>query len=159
MWGDLGLHSITTNLMIHDLDFLAWLLGAVDKFTAWGTNAGKNGEALVRVFFDKSDVSAEIMVSSQMPKTYPFTVGYEAFFEHAKLVYYESDDMNGVIESTLYEYTSSGRDALLLEKANPYARSIEYALQCLREGSESILSLNNAIQALEIAIEIKRRLV
>ncbi|ULO10074.1 Gfo/Idh/MocA family oxidoreductase [Paenibacillus sp. 19GGS1-52] len=158
MWGDLGLDSITTNLMIHDLDFLTWLLGAADKFTVWGTNAGKDGEALVRVFFEQSDVSAEILVSSQMPETYPFTVGYEAFFEHAKLIFRESDDIKGVIESTLYEYTSSGREVLILEKANPYEQSIEYALQCLHEGSESLLSLNNAIEALEIAIEIKNRL-
>ncbi|MRN54493.1 Gfo/Idh/MocA family protein [Paenibacillus monticola] len=159
MWGDLGLDSITTNLMIHELDFLTWLLGAADKFTVWGNNAGTDGEALVRVFFEQSDVSAEILVSSQMPETYPFTVGYEAFFEHAKLIFHESDDMNGVIESTLYEYTSSGRESIILEKANPYEQSIKYALQCLREGSESTLSLHNAMLALEIAIAIKHRLV
>ncbi len=140
------------------MDFLTWLLGPAEKFTVWGTNAGKDGEALVRVFFEQSDVSAEILVSSQMPETYPFTVGYEVFFEHAKLIFHESDDMKGVIESTLYEFTSSGRASLILEKPNPYAQSIHYALQCLREGSESTLSLHNAIQALEIAIEIKNRL-
>lgn len=140
------------------MDFLTWLLGTVEKFTVWGTNAGKDGEALVRFFFEQSDVSAEILVSSQMPEVYPFTVGYEAFFEHAKLIFHESDEMKGVIESTLYEFTSSGRASLILEKANPYAQSIHYALQCLREGSESILSLKNAMQALEIAFEIKDRL-
>lgn len=159
LWGDLGLHAIATNLMIHELDFVTWMLGSMEPHSVWGSDGGKSNQALVRAIFQQSHVSAEIVVSSQMPASYPFTVGYEAYFEQGKLVYQESDNMNGAVESSLIEYTAVGKQDLLLEPANPYGKSLEYALQCLVEGSSSIIELDNAIQAIELGICIEKKLV
>jgi UDP-N-acetylglucosamine 3-dehydrogenase len=159
LWGDLGLHSISTILMIHELDFVTWLLGSLEEYFVWGTDGGRSEQALVRTHFQKTNVSAEIVVSSQMPTGYPFSVGYEAYFEQGKLVYQESDDMNGTVEGSLIEYTSAGKQQLLLEQANPFEKSITHALQCLEEGSTSIIELDYALQAMELAIKIEKRLV
>lgn len=48
MWGNLGLDSITLKLMIHELDLLTALLGSGIQVTAWGTDGGKEEQALVR---------------------------------------------------------------------------------------------------------------
>ncbi|OZQ69118.1 dehydrogenase [Paenibacillus sp. VTT E-133280] len=159
LWGDLGLHAIATKLMIHELDFVTWMLGSIEPNFVWGTDGGKSDQAIVRAVFQQSNRYAEIIVSSQMPATYPFSVGYEAYFEQGKLVYQESDNMNGAVESSLIEYTAAGKLDLLLEPANPYQKSLEYALQCLIEGSSSIIELDNAIQAIELAICIEKNLV
>ncbi|MEK5397343.1 Gfo/Idh/MocA family protein [Paenibacillus sp. FSL K6-2859] len=159
LWGDLGLHAIATKLMIHELDFVTWMLGSIEPNFVWGTDGGKSDQAIVRAVFQQSNRYAEIIVSSQMPATYPFSVGYEAYFEQGKLVYQESDNMNGAVESSLIEYTAAGKLDLLLEPANPYQKSLEYALQCLIEGSSSIIELDNAIQAIELAICIEKKLV
>ncbi|KTD86517.1 Gfo/Idh/MocA family protein [Paenibacillus etheri] len=159
LWGDLGLHAIATNLMIHELDFVTWMLGPMEPHSVWGTDGGKSTQALVRTIFQQPNVSAEIVVSSQMPVSYPFTVGYEAYFEQGKLVYQESDNMNGSVESSIIEYTSSGKQEVLLDPANPYEKSMEHALQCLEDGSSSIIELDHAIQAIKLAIIIEKKLV
>lgn len=158
LWGYLGLGTITTNLMIHELDFVTWMLGSIKDYSVWGTNSGIDGQSLVRANFRNSKVSAEIIVSSQMPEAYPFTVGYEAYFEHAKLVFHESEDMNGS-ELSLTEYTSSGKHQLVLEQANHCEKSIEHALQCLEDNSSSMLSLDHAAEAIEIAVELREKLL
>lgn len=158
LWGDLGLGSITTNLMIHELDFVAWMLGSIEDCSVWGAKMGIDGQSLVRANFHNSEVYAETIVSSQMPETYPFTVGYEAYFERAKLIFHESEDMNGS-ELSLTEFTSSGKHQLVLEQAIYCEKSIEHALQCLEDNSSSILSLDHAVQALEIALELREKLL
>lgn len=159
LWGDLGLHSIAANLMIHELDFVTWVLGSMEPNLVWGTDGGKSDQALVRAIFQQPNVSVEILVSSQMPTSYPFSVGYEAYFEQGKLIYQESDNMNGAVESSLIEYTAAGKQDLLLEPANPYEKSMEHALQCLLEGRSSIIELDHAMQAIELAISIEKKLV
>lgn len=158
MWGDLGLREITTKLMIHELDFLTWIFGAIDKFSAWGTELEDKTQAQVRACFQHKGQFAEIIAASQMPAAYPFTVGYEAYFERAKLVYHESDHQ-GQIEAALREYTSSGMRELALRSANPYEKSIEHAIRCFRDGTASLISLDDAIQSLKIAVELQRRIV
>ncbi|MHA6528955.1 Gfo/Idh/MocA family protein [Paenibacillus sp. BAC0078] len=158
LWGDLGLSTIAANLMIHDLDFVTWLLGNPPLSVVRGTSGGKDGQALVVAAFDTSDVSAEIVVSSQMPRAYPFTVGYEAYFEQAKLVFQESDYADGSIDATLYEYGASGKQEIVLDKLNPYEKSLRYALQTFQSGGDSIILLEHAAIAAEAAFEITRRL-
>lgn len=159
LWGDLGLGSITTDLMIHDLDFVTWMLGGISDYSVWGTQTGVDGQSLVRANFHNSEVFAETIVSSHMPKSYPFTVGYEAYFEHAKLIFHESEDMNGGSELSLTEYTSSGKHQLALEQATHCEKSIEHALQCLEDNASSMISLDHAVQALEIAVELRKKLL
>lgn len=159
LWGDLGLQAITANLMIHELDFVTWMLGAIDDYSVWGTAGNNNEQALVRTHFHKPNLFAEIIVSSQMPAAYPFSVSYEAYFELGKLVYQESDDMNGKVEVSLIEYTQSGKQQINIEQVNSYEKSLAHALHCLEHGSSSTIELNHAIQAIELAIGIRKKLV
>lgn len=50
LWGDLSLKRITTDLMIHDLDMVAWLLGKPDDIRAAGRN-NKQGQSYVHATF------------------------------------------------------------------------------------------------------------
>lgn len=157
-WGSLGLNSITTNLMIHELDFLTWLAESIDKFIVWGVESENKEQAQVRAFFQHSDILTEIIASSQLPESYPFTVSYEVYFEKAKLEFSESD-INGQTETALLEYTQSGKREIVLENVNPYEKSIEHAIQCFKNNTESLISLDHAIQSMDIALELKKRLV
>lgn len=157
LWGKLGLDSITTNLMIHELDFVTGLLNKPILLSAWGTESEDKNQAIVHAAFVQQDTLIEVTASSQMPKSYPFTISYEAYFENAKLMFHERD-LNGQIDTALIEYTASGQQEIVLEVVNPYSKSIEHALQCFQNGSESIITLERALQSLQIAIELKQRL-
>lgn len=158
LWGDLGLGTITTNLMIHDLDFVSWLLGGTAPSEVWGSQGGQEGQALVEAIFNKPNVSAQVIASSLMPAAYPFTVGYEAYFERAKLEFHEKDDMHGGVDIALYEYSETGRQEIVLDKVNPYEKSLQHALQYFQDGTDSILSLEQALISLNTALELKNRL-
>ncbi|WP_379152015.1 Gfo/Idh/MocA family protein [Paenibacillus sp. sgz5001063] len=159
LWGDLGLGKIATHLMIHELDMVSWLLNNPRLTSVWGSDSGQDGQALVHAVFDTPEVSAEIMVSSQMPGSYPFTVGYAAYFEQAKLEFHEIDHPDGQVDAKLYEYGVNGKQKIVLEQANPYEKSLRYALQSFHDGSASRISLKQAVQAVEMAFEITRRLL
>ncbi|OKP78481.1 dehydrogenase [Paenibacillus helianthi] len=158
LWGDLSLSKIATHLMIHELDMVCWLLDNPPLTSVWGSSSGQDGQALVHALLGTPEVSAEILVTSQMPASYPFTVGYEAYFEQAKLEFHEIDYPDGKIDATLYEYGVSGKQELVLEQSNPYEKSLCYALQCFRDGSTSMISLKQAVLAVETAFEITHKL-
>ncbi|MGG1664247.1 Gfo/Idh/MocA family protein [Brevibacillus sp. NRS-1366] len=158
LWGDLGLASITTNLMIHELDFVTAVMGSTDDMTVWGTESQDKRQALVRACFKCPEAHTEIVASSQMPASYPFTVSYEAYFDDAKLVFHERD-ANGNTHTALYEHTASGKQKLALEPLNPYEKSLEHAIHCFQNHTEPLISLDHALQSLEIAIKLKKQLV
>lgn len=158
LWGDLGLSNIAANLMIHELDFIDWLLDSPAPSAVWGTSGGKDGQALVHASFLQPEVSAQLIVSSQMPESYPFTIGYDAYFEQAKLVFHESSAANGDTEASLTAYSSTGKEDIPLIPNNPYEKSLRYALQCLQDGTDSILSLQHALKSLDMASKLTEEL-
>ncbi|UED74172.1 Gfo/Idh/MocA family protein [Brevibacillus sp. DP1.3A] len=157
LWGDLGLSSITTNLMIHELDFVTWLFGRNASTSAWGVESSCKKQSIVHSHFHSPDTHAEIVASSQMPISYPFTVGYEAYFEKAKLVFQEADS-HGQTESFLWEYTSSGKNELVLQPVNPYEDSLRHAIRCFADHTQSIIDVDHAVESLELALALQKQL-
>lgn len=154
IWGDLGLSAIAASLAIHELDYIGWLLEAPEPSAVWGISGGTDGQALVQASFHQPDVSANIMVSSQMPMSYPFTISYEAYFEQAKLVFQESSYPNGDLEASLTRYTSNGKESIPLVPNDPYEKTLRAALHCLQSGTDSILSMQHAFASLQLAAKL-----
>ncbi|MEK3793287.1 Gfo/Idh/MocA family oxidoreductase [Paenibacillus sp. FSL R7-0204] len=154
LWGDLGLSAIAPNLMIHELDFIAWLMDSPVPSAIWGTSGGKDGQALVLASFLQPEWSAQLTVSSQMPGSYPFTIGYEAYFEQAKLEFRECSGADGVIQASLTGYTSEGRVDIPLIPSDTYAKSLRHALLSLRDVTDSGLSLRQALKSLKVAFQL-----
>ncbi|AKG34989.1 Gfo/Idh/MocA family protein [Paenibacillus durus] len=157
LWGDLGLESLPVNLMIHELDFINGIMDCPELISAWGAEYRDKRQANVRAFFREGSTFAEIISSSGMPNGYPFTVGYEAYFESAKLVFHESD-RDGAAEPVLIKHSASGGQRLVLEEVNPYAKSLEHALQSFGQKPDSLLSLEKAAKSLATALEIRRKI-
>ncbi|WP_339225272.1 Gfo/Idh/MocA family oxidoreductase [Paenibacillus sp. FSL H8-0332] len=158
VWGDLGLSAIAANLMIHDLDAIAWLLDTPVPTSVWGTSGGVDGQALVHASFANAGVSAQLTVSSQMPEAYPFTVGYEAYFERGKLVFHETNAADGEVEANLTSYTSEGKTAIPVMPNNPYEKSLRHALLSLQNGTISQLSLQSSLKSLDMASKLTNQL-
>ncbi|WP_340023863.1 Gfo/Idh/MocA family oxidoreductase [Paenibacillus sp. FSL K6-1096] len=154
LWGDLGLTAIAANLMIHELDVIAWLMDSPVPASVWGTSGSKEGQALVLASFLQPEWSAQLTVSSQMPGSYPFTIGYEAYFEQGKLEFRECSGANGEIQASLTGYTSEGQMAIPLIPSDPYAKSLRHALLSLRDGTDSSLSLRQALKSLNMAFQL-----
>ena len=126
LWGDLSLDTISPNLMIHELDFVTWLLGKPNKITTSGINS-KQGESHVSSLLNYDDHLVEVQASSMMPKSYPFTVAYEALFEDGTIEYID----------------------------NGYEEALKHVIMCCQENITSLLSIDDAIDSLNLALKIK----
>ncbi|MFD1177322.1 Gfo/Idh/MocA family protein [Paenibacillus puldeungensis] len=156
VWGKLGFDTIVTNLMIHELDFITWILGMPREVAAAGSSSNDR-EACVSALLTYDGVMVELAGSSMLPKSYPFTVGYEAIFEHGALHFYEQSSNEGT-QQQLIEYTPGGKSTIDLPSVNPYEESIKHVLDCCVHGSESMLSMDKASASLQLALDIKKLL-
>jgi UDP-N-acetylglucosamine 3-dehydrogenase len=153
LWGDLGLSRITTNLMIHELDFVTWLLGDPKKITALGVE-GKAGESHVSSLLNYNDAIVEIQSSSMMPDYHPFSVAYEAIFENGTIEYTE-DGYKDREEKSLKLFTNHDVKSIEIENRNCWEESINHVVECCEKNIPTRLSIDDAISSLKIALEIK----
>jgi UDP-N-acetylglucosamine 3-dehydrogenase len=153
LWGDLSLSNISPNLMIHELDFVIWLLGAPNKITASGVNS-KEGECNVNALFNYDDVVVEVQASSMMPKSHPFSVEYEAIFENGAIEFVE-DGYADRSERSLKLFTDQCMETLELLNRNCYEESIKHVIECCEKNTPTILSIEDAIESLKVALKIK----
>ena len=156
-WGDLGMSTITTKLMIHEFDFINWLLGTPDGISAHG-HPNKESESLVIANLNYKDTLVEIQSSSMMPKSYAFTVGYEAIFENAVIEYTEKCYESGT-EISCKLYTNSTVTDIELDNKNCYEESIKHVLDCCNKNIPTELGIDDAIKSLSIAFKAKTLLL
>ncbi|MDP5273648.1 Gfo/Idh/MocA family protein [Chengkuizengella axinellae] len=157
LWGDLGLNHIVTNLMIHELDFVAWLLDHPKNISVVGIQ-GKNGQSHVDVQLQYKNVLVEIQTSSMMPVSYPFTVSYEVVFEKGTIEFVERcyENQN---EINLVEYTNEKKEKVEMDQSNCYEKSIKHVLDCCgKDINSSKISINDAIKSLDLAMIINEKL-
>lgn len=156
LWGDLGLSNITTNFMIHEFDFVTWLLGKPNKIAATGIE-GKEGESHVITILNYNDTIVEVHASSMMPDYHPFTVAYEAIFENGTVEFVENGYADRE-EKSLVLYTGQEKKVIDLADRNCYEESIKHVLKCCQYNIPSRLSIDDAIMSLEIALKVKELL-
>lgn len=157
IWGDLDLSRITTNLMIHEFDFVTWLLGNPIKITALGVR-GKIGESHISSLLNYEDTVVEIQASSMMPNYYPFSVGYEAIFENGTVEYIENGYRDRE-EKSLKIFTKDAMEEINIPKINCYEESIKHVVECCENNMQTRLGIDDAISSLKIALEIKDLLI
>jgi len=154
IWGSLGFETIVTNLMIHEIDFVTWILGEPDNIYAVGSSKNNN-EANVTALLKYSDTAAVITGSSMFPKSYPFTVEYEAIFDNGVIIYHEEFSKNGNSRN-LTKYTSYEKEEIISDQGrNPYEEVIRHVLECCDTGNETILSVDRALSSFRTALRIK----
>lgn len=163
-WGDLGLSTITTNLMIHELDFVTWDAGTIDKehIQVWGKEDNTKQQSMVQASLQCQNWISSIVANSQMPLSYPFTVGFEAYFEHAKLVFQENSTETA-INASLISFTEDGEKQLPLDSADPFELSIRYAIDYFENhassGITAINGVDEAIKSITVALAIQKKLM
>lgn len=152
-WGDLGKSKIVTDLMIHDIDFVSYLLGMPSKIEATKT-VGKEGQCAVSALCSYDNAFAEINSSSMMPNTYPFAVSYEVIYDHAVVRYYE-DGYQDHRDTKLTVFTDDCRKDLPLLENNCYDKAIHYALDMIKTAEKPKNDISDALVSLEMALKIK----
>lgn len=154
LWGDLGLETIVTNLMIHEFDFFNYVFDKADTISAIGIQP-KEKASHVNVNISSNDAFINIEGSSILPYSYPFTTSYEAIFENGSLEFYKGQSPSKS-ESTLKLYTNDAEEDIKLDYSDCYELSLNHVLQCIKDNSSSKLSLDSAINSLKYALKVKK---
>ncbi|HEX2947562.1 MAG TPA: Gfo/Idh/MocA family oxidoreductase [Clostridia bacterium] len=157
IWGDLGPQSIVTNLMIHDIDFVSWLLGNPGHITSACT-PGKDGQCSVTGLMQYDGASVELSGSSMMPYSYPFSVSYEAVFDDAA-VRFSNDGYKDSEEFSFKLFTQGVKEDIIPERRNCYEEAIRHVLSCIRSGGQPVNGIADAIASLELALKIEEQIL
>ncbi len=153
LWGSLGLDEITTKLMLHEFDFVTWLLGPSDDIISTGAQKDKD-KAHVETIINYENSFVEIQCSSMMPEYHPFTTAYEAVFENGTLEYLENGYYNRT-ETSLKLFTDDCHQEIELSEVDCYESAIKHVLECIEKDVPSKLSIDEAIISLETALKVK----
>lgn len=153
LWGDLSLNNIVTNLMIHEFDFITWLLGVPNKISSFGIN-GKKGQSHVNALLVYGDTIVEVQGSSMMPLSHPFTVAYEAVFENGAIEYTENG-YSDRFENSLTLFLNNNKEDIKIIEKNYCEQSIKHVIECCKKDIPTISSLDDAIKSLKVVLEIK----
>jgi UDP-N-acetylglucosamine 3-dehydrogenase len=152
LWGDLSLSKIVRNLMIHEFDFVTWLLGSPHKVTSSGVN-GHEGQSHVDALLSFENCFVEVQGSSMMPMGHPFTVGYEAVFEKGTIEYFEHG-YECSCERSLVVFANGEKKELEIMSKDCYEESVKHVIECCIKNTPNRLSLKAAVTSLEAALKV-----
>ena len=157
VWGDLGPQSIVTALMIHDIDYIYWLLGSPEQITSVCT-LGKTGQCSVTGLLQFDGSCVELTGSSMMPFAYPFSVSYEAVFDEATVRFLEDGYKDSEV-SSMTLFTKNVKEDVKLDRRNCYEEAIKHVLGCIRDGGQPVNGIGDAIASLRLALKIREQIL
>ena len=157
IWGDLGPQSIVTSLMIHDIDYIYWLLGNPKQISPVCIE-GKKGQCSVTGLLEYDGTCVELTGSSMMPYSYPFSVSYEAVFDDAA-VRFSEDGYKDSEEFSLKLFTQSGKEDVKPDRRNCYEEAIRHVLDCIRDNRQPVNGIEHAIASLGLALKIRDQII
>lgn len=156
-WGNLDSKHIGLNLMMHDIDFVVRLMGDAEHITANSIDI-REQQSIVTARLKYKDAYALVRGASSMPDTYPFSVGYEAVFEHAVVRYYEDGYSDGQTKTKLELFCNDKKTDIPLQQADCYEAVLRNVLQCIKENQASCLDIKEAILTLKNVLNMNQEL-
>jgi len=157
IWGNLGPDHIVTDLMIHDIDFLSYILGKPKEIKTFTTHA-REDSCVVSTLCTYDNAFAEINSSSMMPSSYPFRISYEATFEHAFVQFHENCSPNNhEVKMTLF--TDDECKEFTLPEYDCYDNVLRYAVKMIQTTEKPINDISDAITSIDMALKIRDMIV
>lgn len=156
-WGNLDSEHIGLNLMMHDMDFVVRLMGEADRIVASKIDV-REQQSVVTACLQYGEALAFVRGASAMPGSYPFSVGYEATFEHGTVRYYEDGYSDGSMETKLLLFTDETKEEISLPQIDCYEAVIQHVLHCLKNNQISCLDIKDAILTLKAVLGMNQEL-
>jgi predicted dehydrogenase len=146
--------------LIHDIDFIGWLIGKPSKIDAVGLkhDSGALGQVQCLLSFSTGE-QASCEASYLVPQTFPLSMYLRVLAEKGTLVY--------EFRGALSEQGSSSRSLILTRMGSQpqvidvsirdaFEDEVTYFLECIEtEKQPQLGSLEQAVQALETILEVK----
>ena len=152
IWGRLGADNIALSLMIHDLDFVTWLSKDIKLDSHNVITNSDNSCAIIDCLLSENSLNVHLQGNSMLPLSSPFSVGYEATFEHAYISYFENSSRDSY-DSECYIYYDDKKEKITLERDEHCKSLLKAAIMDFCNNKDSGLAIENALPALTIALK------
>ena len=151
--------SVALDMHIHDVDFMRYMMGEPDSFTA---NASRDENGIIeQIFttFNYKDAVVTVEACWDYPVDFPFTAGFRVKFEKATVV----NDANGlcvymndggvVKPEIVSEFTGDNDIGGNLSSLGGYYNELKYFVEKLTKGEElTVAPLDEAVKSAELAL-------
>ncbi len=151
-WGDMSLHRLVYDLMIHNLDFVSELLGVPLAVNAAGIEK-KNSQVYATLTY--KEAKAMVEATSLLPSKAPFQIGFSIIFEQGSIHF--SGEYGQTIFEKMHLFTSEKAINVDLPGRNEYAVLIQKVIENIENNTYSpCLSLEAAEKGVIIADAIMK---
>lgn len=145
--------DLIVNLLIHDLDFIYWLIGKPKAVISLGTATGDGINESINVLLEYDSISAAIEGSTLMPKSFPFSTSLRVVCEKGMLeLNWHWGSTGPVNDLTLYP-EEGNPEKLIVPDYDPYQAECKYFVDCLKgKAAPDLLGIETAYHSLQIAV-------
>ncbi|MBN2084573.1 MAG: Gfo/Idh/MocA family oxidoreductase [Anaerolineales bacterium] len=156
IWGNGWNENFILDLMLHDVDYLYWLMGKPVSVTGHALGNSKKGWGQVFIALDYEDAGGLIEGSGIMPLSFPFSTSLRVVCEAGAI------DLNWhwggqfpVSEVKMYPQKGNP-EILAIPDYDPYQAECRYFVDCLKgRADSSLLSIESAAESISIALAAK----
>jgi predicted dehydrogenase len=141
--------GIFVDLAIHDLDYLRWCWGDIERVFARRRRSRQAAHGFVTLRFENGAVGY-VEASWDQPETRPLTTELE-FAGDDGLV-----ELSSETESPYQQWTDDGSVVERPVAKSPYQRELEHFVNCLETGTTPDVGAEDAIESLRLALAAER---
>lgn len=144
--------SLTLDMIIHDFDFLRWCFGEVERVYA----KGLHGRHALRMDYSLVTIRFKNGVIAHVEGSWAHE-GFAMKLEIAGqtgIIDYDSSKEKPLIATTRNKEQAGGGVAVPESplKENPYFKELEHFMECIINGTEPIVTAEDAYKAMEISL-------
>ncbi len=137
--------------MIHDFDYLYWLLGKPNAVVGLGTKSIAGDNEQIIVLLEYEDINALIEGSTIMPESFPFSTSLRIVCQHGAIELNWHWGANGPVNDITLYPNGSNPEKLVIPDFDPYMAECRYLVDCI-EGKADPLGIETAYNSLKIAV-------
>jgi UDP-N-acetylglucosamine 3-dehydrogenase len=151
VWGAWD-ENFVFNLMLHDIDYVCWLLGRPRAVVSQGLESPGGGWSHVSVALDYPGACAAVEGSGILPLSFPFSTGLRVVGESGA-VDLDWRWAGSAPASTVRFYPQQGQpEDLSIPGYDPYAAECRYFIDCVQgKADPALLSIGSACVSLSTA--------
>ena len=148
--------DIVLNLMIHDIDYICWLLGMPESVYCRGISSDKGIDEHASAILEYADMSVSVEGSVILPKSFPFSTSLRVVCENGALDLDWHMEESGPVNN-LVLYTGEGRgEKLDIMDYDPYSAECMHFIKCVKgEADSSVFDIKSALDSIKVAVSVR----
>ena len=153
--------DIVVNLMLHDFDYIYWLLGKPRSVFCKGTAPSEGFEQHAVAVLEYDDVLVSLEGTTIMPDTFPFSTSLRVIGETGAIDLNWYWSSNGPVNDVLLYPEAGEATKLKIPDYDPYFAECKYMLECIAGKTQSELldlgSISDSMRLIFLARESLRQ--